>query len=111
MYKAPNVTDKEGADNLTPMFYPHLLYPLHWGLYTSSVTSPCLVFIPLIGILNQNVVPLPSSLSNQIFPPDDSTIDLIRYSPKPVPSVSTLTALLALKNFWKMRACWLFGIP
>src|SRR5438477_2319080 len=76
----------------------HVIITLSYG-YISSVTSPSFAFIPLIGSVNQNVVPLPSSLSNQILPPDDSTIALMRYSPRPVPSVSTFFTFSARKNF------------
>ena len=45
----------------------------------------------LIGIVNRNVLPFPSSLSTQILPPCISTNRLAIARPSPVPSTSRVT--------------------
>src|SRR3989338_11205342 len=85
-----------------------LLIPLNISYQLSNITSPFLAGIPVRGRENQNVVPclrggrpFPSLLSNHIFPFDDSTTALTRYSPSPDPSVSSLIIFSPRKNLEK----------
>jgi len=66
---------------------------------------PFLGFMPLADSFTTKVVPLFSVDVNDMSPPTSSRIDLIRYSPNPVPSVSFLNALSARKSFWKILSC------
>src|SRR3972149_1012575 len=80
-------------------------------IYTASLTSPSFGFIPLKGMVKLKMLPLPSSVSNHIFPPQPSTNNLTKERPNPEPSGTIFRAFSALKNFSNNLACCALGIP
>ncbi len=55
--------------------------------------------LPSFGMVKLNVLPRPSSLSTQIFPPWSSINALLMANPNPVPAADLVVELSTRKNF------------